>query len=115
MDISALPESPDEEDESAVPVVRFISGQQLFRAIDSIESRSHEMDSRGEVDTLLVTSVSPDTFGMLERKREARGRKFRFNWYDEDSRRLLVYLNTGAHVQLHIWLYIEIRVFLFTP
>ncbi|KAL5089445.1 hypothetical protein Trisim1_005722 [Trichoderma cf. simile WF8] len=108
MNISTLPGSPDEEDESEVPVVRFISGQQLFRAIDSIEFNSHETDSRGEVDTLLVTNVSPDTFGMLERKREARGRKFRFNWYDEDSRRLLVCLNTGAHVQLHIWLYMEI-------
>lgn len=52
--------------------------------------------------------MSPDTFGMLERKREARGRKLRFNWYDEDSQRLLVCLNTGAHVQLHIWLYMEI-------
>lgn len=57
--------------------------------------------------------MSPDTFGMLERKREARGRKFRFNWYDEDSRRLLVCLNTGAHVQLHIWLYMEIIYNLF--
>lgn len=57
MDISTLLEAPDGEDESAVPVVRFISGQQLFRAIDSIEFESHEMNSRGEVDTLLVTSV----------------------------------------------------------
>lgn len=57
MNISTLPGSPDEEDESEVPVVRFISGQQLFRAIDSIESRSYEVDSGGEVDTLLVTSV----------------------------------------------------------
>ncbi|KAL7909776.1 hypothetical protein GGI35DRAFT_493548 [Trichoderma velutinum] len=45
---------------------------------------------------------------MLERKREARGRKFRLNWYDESSRRLLVCLNTAAHVQLHIWLYYKI-------
>ncbi|KAF3075786.1 hypothetical protein CFAM422_001988 [Trichoderma lentiforme] len=113
MDLSTLLESPDGEDESAVPVVRFISGRQLFRAIDSIEFDSHETDSRGEVDTLLVTNVSPNTLRMLERKREARGRKFRSNWYDENSQRLLVCLNTGAHVQLHIWLYMEIIYNLF--
>ncbi|PNP58062.1 hypothetical protein THARTR1_02220 [Trichoderma harzianum] len=135
MNLSTLPESLEGEDEPAVPVVRFISGEQLFREIDSIQSASWGIESRRRVDTLLVTSVfetnsppccrallytnltlffshrvgvSPAALDMLERKRETRGRKFRFNWYDEDSRRLLVCLNTGAHVQLHIWLYCEI-------
>ncbi|EHK16480.1 uncharacterized protein TRIVIDRAFT_65753 [Trichoderma virens Gv29-8] len=82
-----------------------ISGEQVFREIDSIESKYFEFDSMRRVDTLLVTSVSPSAFSMLQRKRAARGRKFRYNWYDEDSRRLLVSLNTAAHVRLHLWLY----------
>ncbi|KAL7930824.1 hypothetical protein V8C35DRAFT_311440 [Trichoderma chlorosporum] len=107
MDLASLTKHPEGEDGPAMPFIRFISGDQLFRDIDSIMDESFEVDSVERVDALLVTGVSPAAFAMLERKREARGRKFRFNWYDERSRRLLVCLNTPAHVQLHAWLYYD--------
>ncbi|KAM0253944.1 hypothetical protein ACHAQJ_007067 [Trichoderma viride] len=89
MDLSSLLRPP-EGDEPVVPVVRFINGKQLFHDIDAT-----------------MGSVSPAAFGMLERKREAQGRKSRFSSYDEDSRMLLVTLGTGVHEALACGLYID--------
>ncbi|KAK3353226.1 hypothetical protein B0T25DRAFT_205830 [Lasiosphaeria hispida] len=76
--------------------VRFTNVQDLLNVIDCTAR-----------DSLTVTNVSLNRFTEIESTRENQRRKFRFRYYDSNSRILIITITTGLHEQLHKPLYNE--------